>query len=383
MKICYICSEYPEGPHGGIGTFVREVARKFVSEGHSVKVIGVYFRNYPAPDYEVDHGVEVFRIRKGDGKFDWISAWLRQYRMVKEWALNGEVDIVEAADSSGWFAFWPKMNIPLVIRCHGSNTYFSHLNGKKPNKLTNLLEKKSLKRADFYCSVSRFTAEKTRQLFKIDREFELIYNGIKTPSPDENIKREKGIVVFSGTLIEKKGVIQLIQAANLLYDRGVDFHLYLFGKDTQDPVRGSVKKFLEGLIGEEVRDKIHFMGNVPRTELFTFYQKATVAVFPSFMEAFAFAPIESMAYGCPTVYSDQTSGRELIDDGVNGFLVDPYKPEEIADALQRILTDPALAKEIGARGIEKSKEFSSDIMEEKTINFYKQCIEDFKNGRSN
>ncbi len=145
-SICLICPEYPPGPHGGVGTLMQVLARELVKMNYEVRVVGVYPIGYPAPDYEEDHGVKVWRIRFGRGKYSWIPAWFRQYRMIKKWYDNKQIDIIEAPDSRGWFAFWPKFNIPIVLRANGSVTYFARILGYAPNKLTELLEQKSYER---------------------------------------------------------------------------------------------------------------------------------------------------------------------------------------------------------------------------------------------
>ncbi len=58
MKICFICGEYPPGPHGGIGTFVQVLARALVAAGHEVRVLGAYGTAYHAANEEVDQGVQ-------------------------------------------------------------------------------------------------------------------------------------------------------------------------------------------------------------------------------------------------------------------------------------------------------------------------------------
>ena len=85
MRLCVLCSEYPPGPHGGIGTRYRILCRHLVAAGHEVRVVGAYPRDYPAPDYEEDEGVRVWRLREGAGRFGWVGAWRRQYRRVRAW----------------------------------------------------------------------------------------------------------------------------------------------------------------------------------------------------------------------------------------------------------------------------------------------------------
>ncbi len=66
-------------------------------------------------------------------------------------------------------------------------------------------------------------------------------------------------------------------------------------------------------------------------------------MFPSYAEAFALAPLEAMAAGCPTVYSQRGSGPELIENNRDGLLVEPDQPGEIAETIIRVLEDNNLA----------------------------------------
>jgi glycosyltransferase involved in cell wall biosynthesis len=339
-------------------------------------VIGVYFHDYPSPDHEEDHGVQVYRLRKGYDKYSWIFARIRQYRMIKGWVQKGEIDLIEAPDSSGWFACWGKLNVPLIMRMHGSVTYFSTLAGKKTNRISSFLEKRSYKRTDYFASVSKFTADTSKKIFGLDNPVEVIYNGIRI-SEVEPKQRETSLIVFSGTLVRKKGVIELVKALNILANKQIVFEMYFFGKDAPDYEFGSMKAYLEGILEPSIKDHVHFTGHLTREELFSYYSKATVAVFPSFMEAFALAPMESMAYGCPTIYSNETSGKELITSGVDGLLINPSKPEEIADALESILTNPELAKTLGENGKKKVSNFTVEQTVSNSIAFYERILSDF------
>lgn len=94
-----------------------------------------------------------------------------------------------------------------------------------------------------------------------------------------------------------------------------------------------------GQYSGRVGKSIHFHGHVERAELVAALQRAGLDVFPSSAEAFALAPLEAMAYGCPTIYSQRGSGPELIENGRDGLLIEPDQPHEIAGAIVRVLTD--------------------------------------------
>ena len=156
----------------------------------------------------------------------------------------------------------------------------------------------------------------------------------------------------------------------------------IYGKDSVDPEFGSVRAYLEISIEKEYRNSIRFKGHVSRTELFSVYETATVAVFPSFAEAFAFAPMEAMACECPTIYTKLGSGPEAIDHGKDGLLIDPDKPAEIASAIKTLIEDPTLAAAMGMNGRAKiRRSFSQEIMVERSYEFYKNTIRKFKNEK--
>jgi glycosyltransferase involved in cell wall biosynthesis len=110
---------------------------------------------------------------------------------------------------------------------------------------------------------------------------------------------------------------------------------------------------------------------------------ASAAVFPSYAEAFALAPIEAMGSGTPTVYSRRGSGPELIRDGHDGLLVDPDRLEEIAFALVRLLTNDMLARSLGAAGRKRVTEtFAPDRLVPANLAFYRQCIAEHRGRHS-
>ena len=374
MKVCFICPEYPEGPHGGIGSIVQLMGRNMVQKGHEVKVIGIYPKSYPGNDFEIDQGVEVWRLRYKFGKFGWVLSYIKQYRIVAKWARKREIDIVEAPDSRGWFAFWPKLPVPLILRANGSNLYFSRILGFKPNKFTAFLEKKTYERADGQIYASKFTSSIVNEISVPKKKNIIIYNGINFPELDPSLKRVRNKILFAATLTRKKGIFQFLEAINILIDNknGLEFTIDILGKDSIDMEVGSVKAYLDSKIPVGWENKIKFIGHVSRKELALKYQTCGLVVFPTFAEAFAVAPMEAMVCGCPVINSMLGSGKELIEDGINGLLIDPNHPAEIALAVEKLLSDEKLAERIGECGrqtiIEK---FSIDSMVDQSLDFYR------------
>ncbi len=377
LRICFVCDEYPPGPHGGIGSFVQMLARGLVAAGHEVKVVGLYHDDYPAADYEEDQGVQVWRLRRRRGHFDWIRGRYKVFRKICKWSRDRQIDLVEVVDYGGPAALWPKLRVPVVTRLHGSATYFSgELNESVPRTFYRL-EKASLHRADFCCSVSRYTAQKTKEVFGLSfLPDTVLYNFIDSTNNGNGQRRDNQDVVFSGTLTYKKGVVPLIQAWPHVLAKREHAILHIYGKDGRTDSGKSMKEMLSSQLEPCQQETVEFHGHTDRQELLAALSEARVGVFPSYAESFGLAPAESMAAACPTIYSERGCGGELVRDGKDGLLIDPDQPEQIAAAIVRLLEDDRLAKQLGASGQARIREnFSLDAQLPRNIAFYRECIQ--------
>jgi glycosyltransferase involved in cell wall biosynthesis len=279
------------------------------------------------------------------------------------------------------------------LRANGSNAYFGSILNTPVKWQTRLYEKNLYRKAFRYIAVSKFTADKTSDVLGLSKPFTIIYNGHsivenmlvnEVPSKVKNYL-PNDYIVFSGTLIRKKGIYELVMAVVSLLESGSNLTLVINGKDTKNPGTGvSVRYELEQLIPERFRKFFIFNGHVPREVLIEQYRSARAAVFPSYAEAFAMVPLESMEQGCPTIFSNQTSGNEIIDDGIDGLLINPFDPVNIANAIRRILIEPELGLKLGQKGKEKVLMFSAERMFKESLVFYQECIEQYalKYGKS-
>jgi len=106
VKIGFICSEYPPGPHGGIGTMTQVLSRTLVQAGHEVRVAGIYDHRYAAPDLQDDQGVKIWRLRTSRHRMGWIPARYRLFQLVRTWVREKSVDVIEVPDYQGLAAGW-------------------------------------------------------------------------------------------------------------------------------------------------------------------------------------------------------------------------------------------------------------------------------------
>lgn len=400
MNILYLCDEYPPGPHGGIGTYVRLMARQMVKLGHKVIVAGFYSRGYGGPDEFEDEGVKVFRYRWGiDGK--WfenqqsvsvrivnrilldagitqrdIKKSLAAYQTKLEHIISGEqIDIVEMPDYNDYTRFcssylpFPELPVPVVVKLNGSITYFNTEAGKPVAPHVLKMEQGILNRAAAVSSASAYTACKSADYLSYNKPIKVLYNGIDTDiavrGSSETSNRQ---VVFTGSLVQKKGIFQLAKAWNIVINQVPDARLLVLGKG----LLNKVTAFLQ----EYAKSSVTFKGHVGKDELYACLANSAIAVFPSYAEAFALAPLEAMACGTAVINSSRTCGPELVDDGINGILIDPDDIEQLASAIITLLIEPAKRLKLALAGNEKVKQyFDIDIVARQTQQFYEQVLE--------
>jgi len=380
MRICFLCEGYPPGGHGGIGTFTQNLARALVRAGHQAWVIARYSRSLPGAAYEEDQGVYVWRYRRPAHLVDRARLRYELFRTVARWSRCGKIDLVEAPDCAGSIAGWPRLPVPVVVRLHGSLTYLAAELGQPVDRTAFLLEWAAFHRADFWCSVSRYAAHKTQQLFGLrgDRPI-ILYNPIDVPSETLAPTRSKNQIVFTGGLKVNKGILSLIKAWPRVIAVNPEAELHIFGRDRVTDDGQSMQAFLLSQLDPQIGKSVHFRGFGERRQIFHALQTARLAVFPSYAEAFAQAPMEAMACGCPSVYTRRTSGPELIDHNQDGWLIDPGQPNEIAEAITRLLADDDLAKRLGDAGRKRIEEnFTTEVMVGQNEAFYQDCLSDFR-----
>ncbi|OBS10545.1 glycosyltransferase family 4 protein [Acidihalobacter prosperus] len=179
----------------------------------------------------------------------------------------------------------------------------------------------------------------------------LVYHGIDLsafpPVAPSASQGERPLILSVGRLVPKKGMSDLIEACRLLRDRGVPFRCAIVG---QGPLRDD----LERRVGElQLGSEVEFLGAMAHDRLIRLYGEAAMFALACHVtedgdrDGIPNVIVEAMATGLPVV-STQVSGiPELVDHGRNGILVSPRDSIAMADALQRLLEQPALRNRIG------------------------------------
>lgn len=380
MKIAFLTPEYPHsrtGNSGGLGTSIKNLAIALLDHGISIRVL-VYGQKEDAL-FE-DNGIVIQQIKNIKFKgLSWLLTRKKIEKIINQLYINQEINLVEAPDWTGITSFIRPVNCPVVIRLHGSDTYFCHLDNRKVKWLNKFHEKRALQKADSLLSVSQFTADKTNEVFGLNKKFTIIPNLIDSDlfkGNNQEVFSEKSILYF-GSLIRKKGLLELPLIFNKVIEKNPDAKLILVGKDVPDIISGnsSTWQMMQDLFSDQAIKNVEYIQSVPYTEIKEKIQKATVCVFPSFAEAFPVSWLEAMAMEKPIVASNIGWASEMIDEGKNGFLVHPMNHDTFSKRICSFLENRELCLKTGIAARKKVKDFFDiKVLAQQNIEFYKSVI---------
>ena len=286
---------------------------------------------------------------------------IKQYYFTKIWARfrNGILNKIK--------------NIKYIIRMNGGHHFFAKAENRPTEWKKVWQEKKSFKKASHVIAVSRYVAETTRELLNLGNiPISILYNPIDTNrfyQSDFN-KVEKHTVFFAGTIIEKKGIRQLVQSLEYLIDDFPNIKLLIAGRDATIPgTNKPYKQVLEEAITDKIRPHIQFLGIIPNFDIPKYIEKANVCCYPSHMEAMPLAWLEVLAMGKIFIGSTTGPGPEAVHDGVTGFLVNPFNPEEIAEKIKYVFNHSEKSIVIGNKARQRIiNEFEvSSLVKKKSI----------------
>jgi len=371
LHICYLCSEYPPAPHGGIGSFTQTLARSLAKRGHKISILGLYPGRYAGAAAE--DGVNVIRIsRQGPPLIRIFRNRIKFEKALSDLQAAHPIDILEGGEMDVYLL--PKV-FPgrAVLRMHGGPTFFH-----EGHRMREWKERRSFQRATDLCAVSHCVADGTAKLLKLgNRPIEVIHNPIDMRSfsgAQAGVEEQDGLIVFAGVLSERKGIRQLIQAMPRIVAEVPGALLEVYGGDLTDPPpKVPLSLELTQLLSPEVAKRVIWKGRVDRSVLPGAIQRANVCVYPSHIEAMPIAWLEGLASGKAVVASETGPGPELIDDGVTGLLCNPSDPNSIATAIIRVLKDKDLRQRLGTNARQMVKErFELEMIIDKNVEYYRR-----------
>lgn len=217
-------------------------------------------------------------------------------------------------------------------------------------------------------SVSEFTKNELVEFFKISpgriavvpngydsERYKIIEDKEAMAKVLEKYKITEPYILYAGRMELKKNTPGLVEAFGLLKKSSKfqvpSYKLVLVGQ----PGFG-YEKVIKAIADNDLQNDVIMPGWVAREDLPHLMNGAAVFVFPSLYEGFGIPILEAMACGTPVVASGIPALREVA--GEAAYLVDPYSPENMAEGINRVLTDEHLREDLKIRGLERARQFS-------------------------
>jgi glycosyltransferase involved in cell wall biosynthesis len=341
--------------HGGIGVYTRYLTEELLDLDRENQYVLLY-RNPAHIGRFARYGNVVERIVKAPNKGLWDQVAI-PYACWKE-----KLDVI----------FHPKFTVPLLAPCkavmvvHGADWFIPEY-ARFYSRLDVAYIKAMLplycRRAAVVLSVSQLTTDHFNRILKLPRgKMRTVYFGpgkqfsrVNDPATLENAKLKYDLPDrFILTLSKyggggRKNIAGVFKSYEMVHGK-IPHKLVVGGKDCFRFRRDY------GIPDDRYGGDILFPGWIDQSDLPAIYSLADLYLYPSNLEAFPIPITEAMACGTPIITS-RANGLEEIA-GSAAVLIDPDNPEEIAEAVQRVLTTPELQADLSAAGLERSRRFS-------------------------
>ena len=194
-------------------------------------------------------------------------------------------------------------------------------------------------------------------------------------APREEFRDGKRNILFVGRLEKRKGLDYLLGAYGHIKKEFPNTRLIVVGPGTR------LRKGYEQMVRERQLRDVVFTGYVSYEELPSYYATADIFCAPaSGEESFGIILLEAMATGKPVIASQNEGYCQLVAPGAEGLLFPPRDEEVLTQALRTLLTDSALGKEMGARGLRKAQEYSWAHIAELSAELYLELLKE-KSGK--
>ncbi|MEN8375201.1 MAG: glycosyltransferase family 1 protein [Gemmatimonadota bacterium] len=337
---------------GGVGVYARNLTEELLALDRHNHYVLLYrsaeqlgrFSHYPNVTE---------RVVRAPGKALWDQ-------IAVPWRLwRDRVDVV----------FHPKFTVPLLAPCpslmvlHGAGWFLTDFFGKWDVRYVKLVMPLYLRRATKVLAVSPATKETFNAVFNLpDGLIQTVYFGpashfrrVENPDRLAEVRARYDLpdrFVFTLTKAnggERKNIAGILEAFRLLHLR-TGGKLVIGGKGCE--------RFSEdyGVSEQSYGPDVLFPGWISQEDLPAVYSLADVFLYPSNLESASIPLMEAMACGTPIVTSRVPDMMNVADNAA--VFVDPARPDEIAEATQRVLEDPELAHRLGERGLARSSIFS-------------------------
>ncbi|MCK5628347.1 glycosyltransferase family 4 protein [Candidatus Bathyarchaeota archaeon] len=251
------------------------------------------------------------------------------------------------------------------------------------NWFLRIFENRMLERSNKIIAVSEYTKRELLKYYRVKQDkIRVIHNGVDIEKFKPTINKLKAkevlgldpedkTILYVGRLYSRKGLFTLIESMPAVVKKFKKAKLMISGKGLSN----ELKKLISHAEKLGVEKNIVFTGYFPDEKLPQLYQAADIFAFSTFYENLPFAILEAMSTGLPVVTTNVGGIPEIIEDGVNGFLVEPFNSNQLANRILRFLDNPKEAAVMGLAGRKTIEErFDWRLIVKKVLRVYREAL---------
>jgi glycosyltransferase involved in cell wall biosynthesis len=216
---------------------------------------------------------------------------------------------------------------PVVLSIHGGKFLMNKFTSPRLERVT----EKMLRRAKVVVVYSDHEKKAVVKRWK-DLDVRVLPNAIPFAEvPQVARENAEPVLIFFGRFHESKGLHETIEACRILKNEGYDFRFNAYGE-------GPEREFFLSGMREALGDRFHYGGIIAGREKWQRLAGADIFVLPSrYGEGLPMAMLEAMAVGCVVVVADVSSVASVIDEGVNGYMIEPKNTAQLVSKLKSLL----------------------------------------------
>lgn len=374
MRIVLLSPEYPPDPNlGGIGTYTATMAPALARRSHQVSVV-----TFGEPGTSTEGDVTVVRLEPPRPPHGVAARLALRARLLLA-ARSLWPDVVQAPE---WEALaWLVARagrVPVVTRLATPTYLVDELNLGRANPDTTAvrwMERDQTLRSGAVFGPSRAIVD------RLSGDWGLPPGTVHVvPNPvDVGGVRRAGAaeppvsvpgrsIVFLGRLERRKGIETLAEALPHVLGAHPDVEAVLVGRDASGDHADLMPRFRH--LVAPVAERVHLTGRLSHEQAMAVAARASLVVLPSLWEAFGYVCVEAMALARPVVASAVGGFAEIVDDGINGWLVPPADAVALARTLIERLQDPEGCRRVGEAASRRAEDFAVDRVAEQLEEIY-------------
>lgn len=325
--------------------------------------------------FEEKYGIKIINLPISRNPFD--KSNLSAYKQLVEFIKQEKIDYIHCNTPTGGILgrlAGKKCKVKKVIyQAHGFHFYKG---APKKNWLVYYpVEKWLAKYTDALITINKEDFELASKKFRLRNNGKVYYvAGVGIDSKqylsdgklrDEkraelNIPLDAFVIISVGELNENKNNRIIISALEKLKNKNI--HYILCGKGDK---KEALKEMAESL---GVSENVHFVGY--RTDIKALYNASDCFVMPSYREGLSRSAMEAMASGLPCILSDIRGNRDLIENGLGGFLCKPDDASGFSEAVSKLFGNSSLCEKMKAYNLKKINDFDTSVVEKEIREIY-------------